>query len=192
MDAHQFDSLTPTERRVLRLVHHSRKSEAIAALAGMSRHTVDQHIKSARAKLGNVGRYVAADMLRAFEEAHPPSQEREPASMPDTPPALDAHPLSQGSGPRGMDEPAGSAPQFAMPDRREEPRIVAERPAMPCGFDWSHQSGGDEHLERWLQERSILSRFVLVLVAAFLLLLLIISAPLLAKQMGRIGRLIYQ
>ncbi len=36
MDVRLLDSLTPTERRVLRLVHHSRKTDAIAPLVGLS------------------------------------------------------------------------------------------------------------------------------------------------------------
>ena len=168
MDVRQFDSLTPTERRILRLVHHTRKSDVVASLAGLSRHTVDQHIKSARAKLGNVGRYVAADMLRAFEE----------------------HPLSLGSPTQGMVQPIDAASPIPRPDRQVEPKVAEERSAFEGSVPISGPGQAD-HLEEWLQERSMLSRFVLVLTATFLLLLLVISAPLLAEQMGRIGHLLY-
>jgi len=168
MDARQYESLTPTERRVLRLVHHSRKSDVVASLTGLSRHTVDQHIKAARAKLGNVGRYVAADMLRAFEE----------------------HPLSLGSPTQGMVQPTGVAPPSLRPDGQVEPIVAEERSAFE-GLAPINRPGQADHLEEWLQERSMLSRFVLVLTATFLLLLLVISAPLLVEQMGRIGHLLY-
>lgn len=169
MNARQFELLTPTERRVLRLVHHTRKSDVVASLAGMSRHTVDQHIKSARAKLGNVGRYVAADMLRAFEMGHP---------------------LSLGNPTQGIVQSIDTAPPIPRPDMPVEPIVAEERSAFE-GLVPTNPSGQADHLEEWLQERSMLSRFVLVLTAAFLLLLLIVSAPLLVEQMGRIGHLLY-
>ncbi|MDQ1232146.1 helix-turn-helix transcriptional regulator [Sphingomonas sp. SORGH_AS_0879] len=169
MNDRQYESLTPTERRVLRLVHHTRKSDVVASMAGMSRHTVDQHIKSARAKLGNVGRYVAADMLRAFEATHP---------------------LSLGNPAQGMVQPINQAPPMLRPAGPAEPMVAEERTAFE-GLVSINPSGQADHLEEWLQERSMLSRFVLVLAAAFLLLLLIISAPLLAERMGRIGHLLY-
>jgi len=168
MKTSQFELLTPTERRVLRLVHHTRKSDVVASLAGMSRHTVDQHIKSARAKLGNVGRYVAADMLRAFEE----------------------HPLSLGSPTQGMVQPIDPTSSSIRPDRQVEPMVAEDRSVFE-GPTQINRPGQADHLEEWLQERSMLSRFVLMLTATFLLLLLIISAPLLVEQMGRIGHLLY-
>ncbi|MGW8135534.1 hypothetical protein ACWGNZ_07835 [Sphingomonas zeae] len=135
----------------------------------MSRHTVDQHIKSARAKLGNVGRYVAADMLRAFETEHP---------------------LPLGNTTQGMVRPIDAPPPSCRSDRQVEPIVAEERSAFE-GLAPINRPGQADHLEEWLQERSMLSRFVLVLTATFLLLLLVISAPLLAEQMGRIGHLLY-
>lgn len=168
MDDRQYDLLTPTERRVLRLVRHDSKSAVIASRAGMSRHTVDQHIKSARAKLGNVGRYVAADMLRAFEVAHP---------------------LPQGTETLGIVPQAPSEALLALP-AAVVPTIVAED--LETFDPFPAVTGKVDHLDRWLEERSLLSRIVLVLAAALLLLLLVVSAPLMAAQMEKVGHLFYR
>lgn len=171
MNARQFEVLTPTERRVLRLVHHSRKSEAIADAIGISRHTVDQHIKAARGKMGNVGRYVAADMLRAHEEAHP-------------------SPLGKGS--LGIAESNTPAPSTSQPESTADTMKVAEERASFQHHTPDVHPGQVENPSEWLQRTSQLSRLVLVLAAAFILLVLIVSAPLLVAQMGRIGRPLYQ
>lgn len=67
MDANPLDSLTPKERDCLRLVAPDRKSAVIAAALGIAVPTVETHIRSARAKLGGVSRFVAARMLADYE-----------------------------------------------------------------------------------------------------------------------------
>lgn len=62
-----IDSLTPKERDCLRLVDHDRKSAVIAAELGIAVPTVETHLRSARAKLGGVSRFVAARMLLEHE-----------------------------------------------------------------------------------------------------------------------------
>lgn len=69
MDANPLDSLTPKERDCLRLVAPDSKSAVIAAQLGIAVPTVETHIRSARAKLGGVSRFVAARML-IEHEAH--------------------------------------------------------------------------------------------------------------------------
>lgn len=168
MPPSSFDLLTPTERRVLRLVHHSRKTDVIAAQLAMSRHTVDQHIAAARRKLGGVGRYVAADALRDHE----------------------AHPQPLGSETHGMDEPAPSAPSPDLPDppAGRGDRVGEDR------LPFEHDAGGSgavDHLREWLRDQSVISRICLVLGAAILIVILVVVAPLFAEQMGRIGRIFY-
>lgn len=171
MDVRLLDSLTPTERRVLRLVHHSRKTDAIAPLVGLSPHTVDQHIKSARGKLGGMGRYVAADLLREAEGLHPPSV---------------------GNQSQGMADPAAVVPSVDPADAVAERSIVTATAEPLVNLSARAASEQVDLLDEWLRQRTALSRLVLVLVATFLMLLLIVSAPLLAAQMGRIGQVLYR
>ena len=67
MDSGVFATLTTRQRDCLRLASPGCKSEEIAARLGLSVGTVETHIKAARAKLGGISRYVAAERLRAFE-----------------------------------------------------------------------------------------------------------------------------
>lgn len=67
MDSGALASLTTRQRDCLRLASPGCKSEEIAARLGLSVGTVETHIKAARAKLGGISRYVAAERLRAFE-----------------------------------------------------------------------------------------------------------------------------
>jgi DNA-binding CsgD family transcriptional regulator len=71
MAANPLDSLTPKERDCLRLVAPDRKSAVIAAQLGIAVPTVETHIRSARAKLGGVSRFVAARMLTEHEARQP-------------------------------------------------------------------------------------------------------------------------
>lgn len=163
-----FDTLTPTERTVLRLVHHSRKTDVIAGMLNLSPHTVNQHIASARRKLGGAGRYIAADALRAHE----------------------GHPSPHGSETMGIDPPLPSSAPVSAPGQSSDLPVGVREERMP--FDPEEErSGAVDHLRAWLHEQTALPRICLILGASFLVVLLVVSAPLFAEQMGKIGRLLY-
>lgn len=61
------DSLTEREKECLRLLLHPMKAKDIARSTGLSVHTVNEHLKSARRKLGTTDSLTAAQMLRAAE-----------------------------------------------------------------------------------------------------------------------------
>ena len=71
MDPDVYDTLTPRERSVLRLVDPRTKTAIIAGRLGLADGTVETHIKRARSKLGGVSRFDAADLLRAHEATKP-------------------------------------------------------------------------------------------------------------------------
>lgn len=73
MDQSAYDSLSPRERECLRLVARDRGSSEIAGMLTLSVNTVDNHIKSARNKLGGIDRFRAARELSALE-GHDQSQ----------------------------------------------------------------------------------------------------------------------
>ena len=73
MDQSAYDSLSPRERECLRLVARDRGSSEIAGILTLSVNTVDNHIKSARNKLGGIDRFRAAREISAFE-GHDQSQ----------------------------------------------------------------------------------------------------------------------
>lgn len=67
MGTKHADSLSDTQKRILRfvLLHHS--SKEIAKLLDCSPHTVDNHIKAAIGRLGAKDRYDAARMVATVE-----------------------------------------------------------------------------------------------------------------------------
>lgn len=66
-----FEALTARERDCLRLVTYERKSAVIAETLGIAPGTVDLHLKRARAKLGGMNRFKAAEILRRYEAGTP-------------------------------------------------------------------------------------------------------------------------
>ena len=58
-------SLTDREKECLRLLLHPMKAKDIARATGLSIHTVNEHLKSARRKLGTTDSLTAAKILRA-------------------------------------------------------------------------------------------------------------------------------
>lgn len=66
MDAARFESLTPTERQVLRLAADHQNGEIAAALS-ISTATVKTHLAAAKGKLGGMPRHQASRMLREIE-----------------------------------------------------------------------------------------------------------------------------
>ncbi|MEI9928814.1 MAG: helix-turn-helix transcriptional regulator [Sphingomonas sp.] len=73
MEASLFDRLTERQRSCLRLVGALANSKEIARELGISRHTVDEHIRVAMATLGLSSRYEAARALAAHEGRRTPS-----------------------------------------------------------------------------------------------------------------------
>ena len=67
------------QKTCLRLVYEHLQSKEIARQLGLSRYTVESHIKSARARLGATTRLEAARLLIATEgESNPPLQTSSP------------------------------------------------------------------------------------------------------------------
>ena len=72
-------SLSPMQKTCLRLVYDHLQSKEIARQLGLSRYTVESHIKNARARLGATSRLEAARMLVAIEgDSSPPLQASSP------------------------------------------------------------------------------------------------------------------
>jgi DNA-binding CsgD family transcriptional regulator len=72
-------SLSPMQKTCLRLVYDHLQTKEIARQLGVSRYTVESHIKNARARLGATSRLEAARMLVAIEGDHsPPLQASSP------------------------------------------------------------------------------------------------------------------
>ncbi len=67
MNAEAYESLTRSERAVLRLLSREREIGEVAETLGLTVSTVETYIKTARRKLGGVSRYVAARNLRDHE-----------------------------------------------------------------------------------------------------------------------------
>jgi DNA-binding CsgD family transcriptional regulator len=63
-----LDRLTERERQVLRLVYEHLNSKEIGKRLGIADHTVVNHLRKARERLGVTTRYEAARLLRAAEE----------------------------------------------------------------------------------------------------------------------------
>jgi DNA-binding CsgD family transcriptional regulator len=83
----RIDHLNDREKECLRLVLHPMRAKQIARETGLSVHTVNDHLRSARRKLGTNDSVTAAQILRDHE-GHPPkdlgpiqSGWREPAVM---------------------------------------------------------------------------------------------------------------
>lgn len=67
MDHRRFDTLTPAERDILRLLATGLRPGEIAATLGRSVNTVHNHLKAARQKLGTGDSLTAARALQAFD-----------------------------------------------------------------------------------------------------------------------------
>jgi DNA-binding CsgD family transcriptional regulator len=82
-------SLTDREKECLRLLLHPMKAKDIARATGLSIHTVNEHLKSARRKLGTTDSLTAAKILREREGPPivwiPRSRDRHPTSIPANP-----------------------------------------------------------------------------------------------------------
>lgn len=86
MDPYPLDSLTPSERRVLRVLMRERDQKAIARQLNLSPETVKTHLRNAREKTGVRTSFALARAL-AEQEAHPPERgiprfEGEPSPSP--------------------------------------------------------------------------------------------------------------
>lgn len=73
MDPYPLDSLTPSERRVLRVLMRERDQKAIARQLNLSPETVKTHLRNAREKTGVRTSFALARAL-AEQEAHPPER----------------------------------------------------------------------------------------------------------------------
>lgn len=102
MDAHPLDSLTPKERECLRLVAPDRKSAVIADMLGIAVPTVETHLRSARAKLGGVGRFAAARMLIEHEGRQPLTSHPMTIAEPSAPPVTAGRGLPISVGPQPL------------------------------------------------------------------------------------------
>ena len=67
----RVDQLTEREKECLRLVLLPMRAKQIARATGLSVHTVNDHLRSARLKLDTTDSVTAAQILRAHE-GHPP------------------------------------------------------------------------------------------------------------------------
>lgn len=85
-------SLSPMQKTCLRLVYDHLQTKEIARQLGLSRYTVETHIKIARARLGAASRLEAARMLVAIEgDSSPPLQASSPPIAIVTAPDLAPH-----------------------------------------------------------------------------------------------------
>lgn len=80
--ADRLNRLSPKERECLRLVLHNHSSKQIARQLGVSRTSVDTHVRRARAKLGVKDRYALARLLHEWEETGAAVVEAIPAPPP--------------------------------------------------------------------------------------------------------------
>jgi DNA-binding CsgD family transcriptional regulator len=62
------EQLTPREKECLRLLLTPMRAKEVARTTGLSVNTVNEHLKSARRKLGTSDSWSAAQMLRALED----------------------------------------------------------------------------------------------------------------------------
>lgn len=86
MEPYPLDSLTPSERKILRVLLRERDQKAIARQLNLSPETVKTHLRNAREKTGVRTSFALARAL-AEQEAHPPGRgiprfEGEPSSPP--------------------------------------------------------------------------------------------------------------
>jgi DNA-binding CsgD family transcriptional regulator len=90
MNQDAITTLSPMQKTCLRLVYDHLQTKEIARQLGVSNHTVESHIKSARARLGATSRLDAARMLVSFEEGQPPPQRlvSQSIGIPNTPEVL--------------------------------------------------------------------------------------------------------
>lgn len=94
MDRDAANSLTETERQCLRLFWQHRRVAEVAQARGGSVNTVNNHLKSARAKLGVSDSLTAARMLAAIENVgvQAPTPMPGNSSLPEAP-APDSQPI---------------------------------------------------------------------------------------------------
>lgn len=86
MDVSAFDRLTERQRTCLRLVGTLANSKEIAIQLGISRHTVDEHIREAMTTLGLTSRQAAARALAAYEASTPQRLSTQPIRIETTDP----------------------------------------------------------------------------------------------------------
>lgn len=72
MDAELYASLSEREKDVLRLLAAGHEAKSVAQTLGLSVHTVNEYLRSARRKLDAPNSRAAARQLAAFEEASAP------------------------------------------------------------------------------------------------------------------------
>lgn len=71
MNAAPFESLSDREKEVLRLLASGHEAKSVAQVLGLSVHTVNEYLRSARRKLDAPNSRAAARAFSAFEEANP-------------------------------------------------------------------------------------------------------------------------
>ncbi|KTE18731.1 MULTISPECIES: helix-turn-helix domain-containing protein [unclassified Sphingopyxis] len=77
-----IDQLTPREKECLRLLLKPMRAKEVARVTGLSVNTVNEHLKSARRKLGTTDSWSAAQLLRALEDPITNSDTKEWGSSP--------------------------------------------------------------------------------------------------------------
>jgi DNA-binding CsgD family transcriptional regulator len=169
MDRNMYESLTPMERKCLRLAHHERKAEQIAHELGIRPSTVNAHIFSARRKLGGIPRLSAADQLRRYEaELLEPSAAQDalpPEEPPSGPPLSPPQPLSRQE--LRMGDRAAPDLEIGHPVEVREQRT----PFIYDGERPSSSGGSDGRTD------DILRRVALILAIALLAALVAIASP---------------
>lgn len=82
-----IEQLTPREKECLRLLLTPMRAKEVARVTGLSVNTVNEHLKSARRKLGTSDSWSAAQLLRALEDPTNSSDTNKsgspPAAVPD-------------------------------------------------------------------------------------------------------------
>lgn len=71
MDTSAFDSLTPGEAAIVRLLAHARDQKTVARELGLSPETVKTHLRNAREKTGAPTSFSLARAFAAWEASHP-------------------------------------------------------------------------------------------------------------------------
>lgn len=171
MDTKLLDSLTPSERTILRVLLTERDQKTVARHLGLSPETVKSHLRNAREKCRADTSFGLAKAL-ALHERHPPEWGMTPEG---------GEPIGGGD---GMDvEPARTEADDGRHDEAREMRqpFVFDHQLLPTAS--TTRSEGDS-------DGTTLRRLLAIAAIVLLLMLLIILAFPLSESFQRLANLI--
>jgi DNA-binding CsgD family transcriptional regulator len=120
-----IEQLTPREKECLRLLLTPMRAKEVAQVTGLSVNTVNEHLKSARRKLGTSDSWSAAQMLRALEDPTKSSDTNKSGSPP-------AARVIQ----KGLTETSAFEPAAVVERSRLLPFATKRRPWNDMNFGW--------------------------------------------------------